>query len=223
MAKFAALTGRQYRLFEYVGHPQAERVIVIMGSGADTTHEAVDHLVRDGEKVGVLKVRLYRPFSPERMLAALPAGVRSIAVMDRTKEPGSIGDPLFLDVLAALHEGQAAGFSQFAKPPVVIGGRYGLGSHEFTPAMVKAVFDELNVSRPKLHFTVGINDDVTRLSLVTPDDFEIEPDDVFRAVFFGLAPTERWERTRTPSKSSAKRRSSIPRGISFTTRKNQAR
>ncbi len=186
MAKFAALTGRQYRLFEYVGHPQAERVIVIMGSGADTTHEAVDHLVRDGEKVGVLKVRLYRPFSPERMLAALPAGVRSIAVMDRTKEPGSIGDPLFLDVLAALHEGQAAGFSQFAKPPVVIGGRYGLGSHEFTPAMVKAVFDELNVSRPKLHFTVGINDDVTRLSLVTPDDFEIEPDDVFRAVFFGL-------------------------------------
>jgi pyruvate-ferredoxin/flavodoxin oxidoreductase len=186
MNKFAALTGRQYHLFDYAGHPQAERVIVIMGSGAETTHEAVDRLVADGQKVGVLKVRLYRPFSPERMLAALPTSVRAIAVLDRSKEPGSIGDPLYLDVVAALYEGQAAGLSKFAKPPVVIGGRYGLGSHEFTPAMVKSVFDELSKPNPRRHFTTGIVDDVTKLSLTTPDDFEIEPDDVFRAVFFGL-------------------------------------
>ncbi|MGA3065538.1 MAG: pyruvate:ferredoxin (flavodoxin) oxidoreductase [Tepidisphaeraceae bacterium] len=186
MDRFAELTGRQYRLFEYVGHPRAERVIVIMGSGADTAHEAVDRLVRDGEKVGVLKVRLYRPFSCERMLEALPASVRAIAVMDRTKEPGGIGEPLYLDCLAALHEGEAAGISRFAQRPVVVGGRYGLASHEFTPAMVKSVFDELKQPRPRPHFTVGIVDDVTKLSLKTAEDFEIEPEDVFRAVFFGL-------------------------------------
>ncbi len=186
MRRFAALTGREYRLFEYVGHPHAERVMIIMGSGADSAHEAVDRLVRDGEKVGVLKVRLYRPFSVERMLEALPVSVRAIAVMDRTKEPGSIGEPLYLDCLAALHEGKAAGISRFTQEPIVIGGRYGLASHEFTPAMVKGVFDELKQARPKPHFTVGIVDDVTKLSLVTPEDFEIEPEDVFRAVFFGL-------------------------------------
>jgi pyruvate-ferredoxin/flavodoxin oxidoreductase len=186
MDQFAALTGRQYRLFEYAGHPHAERVIIIMGSGADTTHETVDKLVHDGERVGVLKVRLYRPFSAERLLAALPITAKSIAVMDRTKEPGAAGEPLFVDVIAALHEGQSAGFSKFTHQPTVIGGRYGLGSHEFTPAMVKAVFDELKKPKPKLHFTSGIVDDVTKLSLPTPDDFDIEPDDVFRAVFFGL-------------------------------------
>ncbi|MGD0540683.1 MAG: pyruvate:ferredoxin (flavodoxin) oxidoreductase, partial [Tepidisphaeraceae bacterium] len=164
----------------------AKRVMVIMGSGAETAHETVDRLIRDGEEVGVLKVRLYRPFSVDRFLAALPASVRSIAVMDRTKEPGGIGEPLFLDVVAALYEGQAAGSSRFAKQPMVIGGRYGLGSHEFTPAMVKAAFDELNQAHPKPHFTVGINDDVTKGSLPVSDDFDIEPDDVFRAVFFGL-------------------------------------
>jgi len=186
MDRFARITGRPYRLFEYVGHPQAKRVMVIMGSGAETAHETVERLARDGEEVGVLKVRLYRPFSVEHFLAAIPASARSIAVMDRTKEPGSIGEPLFLDVVAALHEGLAAGSSPFAKQPTVIGGRYGLASHEFTPAMVKAVFDELNQARPKPHFTVGINDDVTKLSLPVSGEFDIEPDDVFRAVFFGL-------------------------------------
>ncbi|MGD0462223.1 MAG: pyruvate:ferredoxin (flavodoxin) oxidoreductase [Tepidisphaeraceae bacterium] len=186
MERFAGITGRPYQLFEYVGHPQAKRVMVIMGSGAETAHETVDRLIRDGEEVGVLKVRLYRPFSVEHFLAAVPASVRSIAVMDRTKEPGGIGEPLFLDVVAALYEGQAAGSTRFAKQPLVIGGRYGLGSHEFTPAMVKAAFDELNQAHPKPHFTAGINDDVTKLSLAVSDDFDIEPDDVFRAVFFGL-------------------------------------
>jgi pyruvate-ferredoxin/flavodoxin oxidoreductase len=186
MDRFARITGRLYRLFEYVGHPQAKRVMVIMGSGAETAHETVERLARDGEEVGVLKVRLYRPFSVEHFLAAIPASARSIAVMDRTKEPGSIGEPLFLDVVAALHEGLATGSSPFAKQPTVIGGRYGLASHEFTPAMVKAVFDELNQGRPKPHFTVGINDDVTKLSLPVSGEFDIEPDDVFRAVFFGL-------------------------------------
>jgi pyruvate-ferredoxin/flavodoxin oxidoreductase len=186
MDRFARITGRPYRLFEYVGHPQAKRVMVIMGSGAETAHETVERLARDGEEVGVLKVRLYRPFSVEHFLAAIPASARSIAVMDRTKEPGSIGEPLFLDVVAALHEGLATGSSPFAKQPTVIGGRYGLASHEFTPAMVKAVFDELNQARPKPHFTVGINDDVTKLSLPVSGEFDIEPDDVFRAVFFGL-------------------------------------
>jgi pyruvate-ferredoxin/flavodoxin oxidoreductase len=183
MDRFAGITGRQYHLYEYVGHPQAERVMIIMGSGAEAAHETVDHLIAAGEKVGVLKVRLYRPFSIEHFLAALPATVRSIAVLDRTKEPGSIGEPLFLDVVAALNEGDT---SRLAQHPRVIGGRYGLASHEFTPAMIKAVFDELKQPKPKVHFTVGINDDVTKLSLPVDDDFDIEPDDVFRSVFFGL-------------------------------------
>ena len=186
MDHFEKLTGRRYRLFEYVGHPQAKRVVIIMGSGAETAHETVDRLVEDGEEVGVLKVRLYRPFSVERFLAALPASVQSIAVLDRTKEPGSIGEPLYQDIVAALYEGQATGATRFAKLPVVIGGRYGLASHEFTPAMVKAVFDELTRPQPKRHFTVGINDDVTKLSLPVSEDYDIEPDDVIRAVFFGL-------------------------------------
>ncbi len=181
MDQFAGLIDRRYHLFDYVGHPEPDRVIVIMGSGAETAHETVEKLTRDGEKVGVLKVRLYRPFSIEAFLKALPRSTRSIAVLDRTKEPGSIGEPLYLDVVAALNESDA---SQFV--PKVIGGIYGLGSHEFTPAMVKAVFDELKNEKPKRHFTVGINDDVTKRSLPVPEDFEIEPDDVFRAVFFGL-------------------------------------
>jgi pyruvate-ferredoxin/flavodoxin oxidoreductase len=186
MDRFAGITGRKYGLFDYVGHPQAKRVIVIMGSGAETVHETVDKLVRDGQDVGVLKVRLYRPFAVDRFLDALPASVRSIAVLDRTKEPGGIGEPLFLDVVAAFQDGQNAESPRFPQQPRIIGGRYGLSSHEFTPAMVKAVFDELANPRPKARFTVGINDDVTRLSLSMPDDFDIEPDDVFRAVFFGL-------------------------------------
>jgi pyruvate-ferredoxin/flavodoxin oxidoreductase len=179
MDRFGRLTGRQYRLFDYVGHPSAERVIVIMGSGAETVETLVNSLVAAGDRVGVLKVRLYRPFSVEAFMAALPDTVKAIAVMDRTKEPGAIGDPLFMDVVAALNE-------HGGLHPVVLGGRYGLASKEFTPAMAKAVFDELASPHPKRHFTVGINDDVTHLSLAVDDQFSIEEANVVRAVFFGL-------------------------------------
>jgi pyruvate-ferredoxin/flavodoxin oxidoreductase len=178
MDRFAALTGRPYHLFDYVGHPQAERVLVLMGSGAETAHETVEWLVARGEKVGVLKVRLYRPFSIEAFVAALPASVRSLAVLDRTKEPGAIGDPLYLDVVAAL--------SEASRPATVVGGRYGLSSKEFTPAMVKAALDELARPTPRKHFTVGIVDDVTHASLPVDAEFDIEPDEMVRAVFFGL-------------------------------------
>jgi len=178
MDRFAALTGRSYHLFDYVGHPQAERVLVLMGSGAETAHETVEWLATRGEKVGVLKVRLYRPFSIEAFVAALPASVRSLAVLDRTKEPGAIGDPLYLDVVAALGEA--------SRPATVVGGRYGLSSKEFTPAMVKAVLDELGRPAPRKHFTVGIVDDVTHASLPLDPEFDVEPDEVVRAVFFGL-------------------------------------
>ena len=186
MDQFAALTGRQYHLFDYAGHPDAERVIVLMGSGADTVHETVEWLCERGERVGVLKVRLYRPFAVQKFLAALPPTTRALAVLDRTKEPGSVGEPLFLDVVAALHEGRVEGGSRFGAEPTVIGGRYGLSSKEFTPAMVKAVFDELAKTRPTRHFTVGITDDVSRTSLPVDPEFDIEPPEVLRAVFFGL-------------------------------------
>src|SRR6187200_1116935 len=156
MQRLAELTGRRYGLFEYVGDPGAERVIVIMGSGADTVHETVEHMNARGEKVGVLKVRLYRPFVSAAFLAALPPSVRNLAVLDRTKEPGAIGDPLYMDVVAALAEAQAEGVSPFAVQPRITAGRYGLSSKEFTPAMVKAVFDEIAKPSPKNHFTVGI-------------------------------------------------------------------
>ena len=186
MNLFATLTGRQYRLFDYVGAPDAERVIVIMGSGAETVTETVEWLNAHGAKVGVLKVRLYRPFSAPDFLAALPKSVRGLAVLDRTKEPGAIGEPLYQDVVTLLAEAKADGRSPFALDPVVIGGRYGLSSKEFTPAMVKAVFDEVAKAAPKRHFTVGIMDDVTHLSLAYDHDLDIEPADVKRAVFFGL-------------------------------------
>ncbi|HEX5107248.1 MAG TPA: pyruvate:ferredoxin (flavodoxin) oxidoreductase [Vicinamibacterales bacterium] len=186
MQSFAALTGRRYGLFEYVGDPRAERVIVLMGSGAETAHEAVDHLVARGEKVGVLKVRLYRPFSRQAFLAALPASVRSLAVLDRTKEPGAAGDPLYLDVTAALAEAHEEGVSPFSAPPRVIAGRYGLSSKEFTPAMVKAVFDEIGKDAPKRHFTVGIVDDVTHRSIAWDASFRTGSDDVSASVFYGL-------------------------------------
>ena len=183
MDRFAELTGRQYRLFEYAGHPDAESIVVVMGSGADTARETVDWLVAQGQRVGVLTVRLYRPFSVEAFAQALPQSVRSIAVLDRTKEPGAVGDPLYQDVLAALIES-----GRFRDPADlrVIGGRYGLSSKEFTPAMVNAVFDELAAPSPRRHFTVGIVDDVTHTSLTVDPDFVIEPADVVRAVFFGL-------------------------------------
>jgi pyruvate-ferredoxin/flavodoxin oxidoreductase len=186
MAAYAKLTGRQYGLFEYSGHPNAERVIVIMGSGAETTHETVDHLVELGEKVGVLKVRLYRPFVSSSFLAALPSSVRSMAVLDRTKEPGAPGDPLYLDVITALAEARADGQSPFKAEPRVVAGRYGLSSKEFTPAMVKAVFDELDKKAPRRHFTIGIKDDVTHTSIDWDPAFRTEAPDVSTAVFYGL-------------------------------------
>jgi len=185
MAAFAERTGRRYGLFEYFGAPDAERVIVIMGSGAETVQETVEHLGR-GEKVGVLKVRLYRPFSLPSFLAALPRTTRSIAVLDRTKEPGSLGDPLYLDVMTALGEATATGDSPFATQPRVIAGRYGLSSKEFTPAMVKAIFDELGKSAPRRHFTIGIVDDVTHTSLPWDPSFRTEGAEVSSALFYGL-------------------------------------
>jgi len=187
MDRFAERTGRAYKLFDYVGHPEAERVVVLMGSGAEAAHETVEHLVAQGEKVGIIKVRLYRPFSVKHFAAALPSTVRAIAVLDRTKEPGSVGEPLYLDVVTALREARENGVSNLAVDPMVVGGRYGLSSKEFAPAHVKAVLDEL-VRRegPRNHFTVGIVDDVTHTSLPVDEDFDIESDDRVRAVFFGL-------------------------------------
>ena len=187
MGAFAAMTGRVYQLFDYAGHPEAERVIVIMGSGAETARDTAEALMAKGEKVGVLTVRLYRPFSVRDMVKVLPKTVQSIAVLDRTKEPGAVGEPLYLDVLSALTEARTAGW--IAGPmPIVTGGRYGLGSKEFTPAMVKAVFDDLDEEQPKTHFTVGIVDDVTKLSLTVDDTFDLDSTrpNVVRAVFFGL-------------------------------------
>jgi pyruvate-ferredoxin/flavodoxin oxidoreductase len=186
MNRFATLVGRQYHLFDYVGHPQAERVIVMMGSGAEVTHELVEWMVARGEKVGLLKARLFRPFSVAHFIAALPVTTRRIAVLDRTKEPGAIGEPLYLDVVTALREADVEGISSFEGMPTVIGGRYGLSSKEYTPAMARAVYDELSKAKPKAHFTVGILDDVTHLSLPVDQEFDIEPDDVVRGVFFGL-------------------------------------
>jgi pyruvate-ferredoxin/flavodoxin oxidoreductase len=186
MDRFAGLTGRQYHLFDYVGAPDAERVIVLMGSGAETAQETVEHLVRQGEKVGVVKVRLYRPFSVEHLIEALPATVRVLAALDRTKEPGSAGEPLYQDVVTAASEGWASGALGQNGPLRVIGGRYGLSSKEFTPAMVKGVLDEMARERPRHHFTVGIVDDVGGTSIDYDPAWDIEPDDVVRAVFWGL-------------------------------------
>ncbi|WP_198962775.1 pyruvate:ferredoxin (flavodoxin) oxidoreductase [Mangrovitalea sediminis] len=184
MARFGELTGRHYGLFEYEGAPDAERVIILMGSGAETARTTVAVLAEQGEKVGVLQVRLYRPFSAVHFLGALPASCRSVAVLDRTKEPGASGEPLYLDVTATLADAVARGLR--STMPRVIGGRYGLSSKEFTPAMVKAVFDELAAEAPKNGFTIGIVDDVTHTSLTFDPSFSIEPDDVVRAVFYGL-------------------------------------
>ncbi|MFZ1291649.1 MAG: pyruvate:ferredoxin (flavodoxin) oxidoreductase [Melioribacteraceae bacterium] len=187
MDKFAELTGRQYHLFDYYGAPDAKRVIVMMGSGSETALEAIDYMTtRMEEKIGVLKVRLYRPFAIDKFIEALPKTVEKIAVLDRTKEPGSIGEPLYLDIITALIENMNSSSPKFEKLPKVIGGRYGLSSKEFTPAMVKAVFDELKKENPKNHFTVGINDDVTFTSLEYDPNFVTEGEDVVRALFYGL-------------------------------------
>jgi len=178
MDKFAQIVGRQYHLFDYVGSPDAERVIVMMGSGAEVAHETVDALLAAGEKVGVLKVRLYRPFDVEAFAAVLPASTKSIAVLDRTKEPGATGEPLYCDVVTALAE--------MGLPRKVVGGRYGLASKEFTPAMVKAVFDNLSAKSPRNHFTIGIRDDVTHFSLPFDPEFSTEVPGTVRALFYGL-------------------------------------
>lgn len=185
LERFARLTGRQYGLFDYRGHPEAERVVVAMGSATETLEETVEQLVARGERVGVVKVRLYRPFSTADFVAVLPKTVRAIAVLDRAKEPGAIGDPLYLDVVAALAEARADGRLDFPEP-AVRGGRYGLSSKEFDPAMAAAVYAELTLPRPRNHFTVGIVDDVCGSSLDWDRDGVVEPDDVMRAVFFGL-------------------------------------
>jgi len=186
MEKFAAITGRSYGLVDYAGAPDAERVVVIMGSGADTVQDTVDTLVAKGEKVGVLKLHLYRPFPLKAFCAALPASVKRIAVLDRTKEPGALGEPLYLDVRTAVGEGMAAGLCGFVGYPVIVGGRYGLGSKEFTPAMVKAVFDNLSAPSPKSNFAVGINDDVTGSSLPYDTSFRNQMEGTYEAMFFGL-------------------------------------
>ncbi len=186
MDRLAQLTGRSYQLFEYHGSPDAERVVVLMGSGAEAVHETVDALNAQGEHVGVVKVRLYRPFDMQRFVEALPATTRAIAVLDRTKEPGSAGEPLYLDCVSALYEGLRKGWGSLQTLPTVIGGRYGLGSKEFTPGMIKGILDHLATPEPIHHFTIGIDDDVCGLSLPYDPDFSIEPDDVVRAVFYGL-------------------------------------
>jgi pyruvate-ferredoxin/flavodoxin oxidoreductase len=186
MDRFAAITGRQYKLFDYAGDPEAERVVVIIGSGGETADLTAAWLNKAGGRTGVLKVRLFRPFAIDAFIAALPASTKAVAVLDRCKEPGAIGEPLFLDVVAALAEARALGQRPAAAEPLVIGGRYGLASKEFTPAMVKAVYDELDRDRPKRRFTVGITDDVTGLSLVVDESFRPESAGERRAVFFGL-------------------------------------
>jgi len=179
MDKFAGLTGRSYQLYEYSGAPDAERIIIMMGSGAETAGETAAYLADKGEKVGLVKVRLYRPFSIEHLLEAIPTSVKKIAILDRTKEPGAAGEPLYIDVVNALFEGER-------KAIKVIGGRYGLSSKEFTPAMVKAIYDELNKAEPKNHFTIGITDDVSHTSLEFDPNFDIESPETVRCIFWGL-------------------------------------
>ncbi len=186
MDRFEKITGRQYHLFDYVGAPDADKVIILMGSGCDTVHETVEYLNAKGAKLGVIKVRLYRPFDAHALVKAVPTSVTKIAVLDRTKEPGSLGEPLYEDVRTAIGEEMQKKETHFTNYPVIIGGRYGLGSYEFTPAMVKAVYDELDKSVPKNHFVIGINDDVGDSSLAFDRSFSVEHDDVFRALFYGL-------------------------------------
>jgi pyruvate-ferredoxin/flavodoxin oxidoreductase len=186
MDHFANRMGRSYHLFDYVGASDAERVLVMMGSGAEAAEETIHYLNARGQKLGLVKVRLYRPFSVKAFMEALPASVRAIAVLDRTKEAGAAGEPLYLDIVNALKEGLDRKYGRLQTMPKIVGGRYGLSSKEFTPAMVKAVFDNLGRDLPKEHFTVGIHDDVSNTSLEYDPEFSTEPDDVVRAMFFGL-------------------------------------
>jgi len=186
MDELAKLTGRQYHLFDYVGAEDAERVMIIMGSGTETAHETVDYLNSQGEKVGLVKVHLYRPFDAKALAAALPASVKSIAVLDRTKEPGGVGEPLYVDVRTALGEAMEQKWTAFSSYPAIVGGRYGLSSKEFTPAMVKSAFDNLAAAEPRNHFTVGINDDVTNTSLDFDESWQIDHGERKECMFYGL-------------------------------------
>ncbi|HPE36583.1 MAG TPA: pyruvate:ferredoxin (flavodoxin) oxidoreductase, partial [Spirochaetales bacterium] len=186
MDKLAKLVGRSYKLFDYVGAPDAERVVIVMGSGADTVEETVHHLVKQGEKIGAIKVRLYRPFSVDHFINSLPATVKKISVLDRTKEPGSIGEPLYEDIRTAIGEAMESGKGPFKSWPTVVGGRYGLGSAEFTPAMVKAALDDLKNDRPKNDFTLGVYDDVTGTTLAWDEHFQLEAGGIKECLFVGL-------------------------------------
>ena len=186
MNRFAEMTGRKYRLFDYHGAPDAERVLVLMGSGAEATREAIDYLEKQGDRVGMIQIHLYRPFSARHLLGVLPETTRSIAVLDRTKEPGAPGEPLYQDVVTTLSEAAAEGALPMGTLPGIVGGRYGLSSKEFTPAMVKGVLDNLDKDRPKNHFTIGIRDDVTHTSLDYDPTFHTEAEDAFRGIFYGL-------------------------------------
>jgi len=186
MDKFAKIVGRKYKLFDYVGAPDADKVIVLMGSAADTVHETVEYLAAKGEKVGVVKVRLFQPFSTEDFIAALPKTITKIAALDRTKEPGSLGEPLYLNIRTAVGEAMGKGEAPFKDYPLIVGGRYGLGSKEFTPAMVKAAFDNLDSDKPKYEFTVGIIEDVTDTSLEVDESFAVSDEGYFSGLFYGL-------------------------------------
>jgi len=186
MNKFAKIVGRHYHLFDYIGAPDADRIVIMMGSGAETMHEMVEHLTGKGEKVGMIKVRLYRPFSAEALLKAIPNTVKKIAVLDRTKEPGASGEPLYIDVQTVISEAMKSKDKPFDEYPLIVGGRYGLSSKEFNAPMAKAVLDNLKNEAPKNHFTVGIFDDVTNLSLDVDYTYNIEGEDVFRGLFYGL-------------------------------------
>jgi len=186
MDRFARITGRQYRLFDYIGAPDAERVVILMGSGAETMDEVVEWLAAKGEKVGAIKVRLFRPFSTKDFINALPKSVKSIAVLDRTKEPGSIGEPMYEDVRTAISEAMSEGYAKFKDNPLIVGGRYGLGSAEFNAGIAKSVLDNLKEKSPKNHFTAGIHDDVTFTSLPWDENFSSEDEGVHRMLFYGL-------------------------------------
>jgi pyruvate-ferredoxin/flavodoxin oxidoreductase len=186
MRRFEKIVGRVYNLFEYEGAPDAEYVIAVMGSAAETVSETVTHLVAQGAKVGLLKIRLYRPFSVTHFINALPESARVVCALDRTKEPGSIGEPMYEDIISAFYEHAEAGGERFKKIPRIIGGRYGLSSKEFTPGMVVSVFENMRGKEPKNHFTVGIDDDVTRTSIDFDPSYVIEKPGQTRAVFFGL-------------------------------------
>jgi pyruvate-ferredoxin/flavodoxin oxidoreductase len=178
MQKVSDLTGRSYKPFDYVGHPEADKVVISMGSSCETLEEVVEYLNANGQKVGLIKVRLYRPFAPEYMFAVMPKTVKTITVLDRTKEPGALGDPLYLDICTA--------YMEKGEMPKILGGRYGLGSKEFNPGMAKAVYDNMAAATPKNHFTVGITDDVTNTSLEVEAGFEVAPEGTVACKFWGL-------------------------------------